>query len=75
MYSDETFLPIVEDNFDMNTPTWWSDFCFSFSSVEQIENEVIKYNGELIRNVNEFWIGIDFKTKKDKLFFQLKFEK
>jgi hypothetical protein len=84
MYSDETFLSIIDHartnpNFPA-TCAWWSKFCSGLTKQHEmttmIANKVAYYNGTMVRKPEIFgsWIGIQFKTKKDKLFFQLKFQ-
>jgi hypothetical protein len=84
MDSDETFLSIIDPaSTHPHLPAicaWWSKFCGEFKKRDGvttlIASKVAYYNGTMVRQpeISGPWIGIQFKTKKDKLFFQLKFQ-
>jgi hypothetical protein len=85
MDSDEAFLSIVDPDKSENdefsrTCDWWSKFCSGLikqpQPIIQIADKVNYFNGTMVRKYGDSgpWIGIQFKTKKDKLFFQLKFQ-
>jgi hypothetical protein len=84
MNSDETFLSIIDHartHPDLPAAySWWKKFCSEFTKqsgvTTMIASKVAYYNGTMVREpeISGPWIGIQFKTKKDKLFFQLKFQ-
>lgn len=81
---DPLFLSILEssrenndDIFSRQTYSWWTDFvtdCFvALDTIESVENRVNEFNGEMVRDPGHLlWLGIQFKTEKDKLLFMLK---
>jgi hypothetical protein len=79
MNSNETFLSVSTPD-AKRYAKWWQDFCRENANPPDmltISKKLDQYNGTVVRGFNNYGrmiTGIEFKTKKDKLFFQLKFQ-